>query len=149
MGTRPSVAETEAPLRTSNSPPLLQKHDACPRFAETMRFALLCGNMRLGEFVYESVLTFVLCAGDRYFIIKSWTEENVFEAQERGYWSTQDKHTQLFEEAFHESRNVILFFSVNKSMAFQGVVSTSPFSCLPLCHTYTGSFGTLLYLDFV
>ena len=40
-----------------------------------------------------------------------------------GLWATQEKNQSLLTEAFHTSRHVILLFSVNRSMAFQGYVS--------------------------
>lgn len=60
--------------------------------------------------------------GIRYFMIKSWNAENVMVAQREGIWSTQLKNEQMLTDAFHSSRHVILLFSVNKSMAFQGYV---------------------------
>ncbi|KEQ79266.1 hypothetical protein M438DRAFT_284063 [Aureobasidium pullulans EXF-150] len=63
----------------------------------------------------------------RFFIIKSWNMQNVIEAQRDGVWATQEKNTEMFAEAFHSCRSVVLLFSVNKSMAFQGAaVMTSP-----------------------
>ncbi|KXT11416.1 hypothetical protein AC579_9873 [Pseudocercospora musae] len=65
--------------------------------------------------------------GVRYFMIKSWNHENVKAAQREGVWATQEKNEQLLTEAFKTSRHVILLFSVNKSMAFQGyALMTSP-----------------------
>jgi len=55
-------------------------------------------------------------------MIKSWNVENVMVAQREGIWSTQLKNEQMLTDAFHSSRHVILLFSVNKSMAFQGYV---------------------------
>ncbi|KEQ75403.1 hypothetical protein M436DRAFT_79815 [Aureobasidium namibiae CBS 147.97] len=53
--------------------------------------------------------------------------QNVTEAQRDGVWATQEKNTRLFTDAFHTCRSVVLLFSVNKSMAFQGAaVMTSP-----------------------
>ncbi|KAL9095744.1 MAG: hypothetical protein Q9165_002176 [Trypethelium subeluteriae] len=58
--------------------------------------------------------------GVRYFMIKSWNHDNVSMAQHDNTWATQEKNSSLLEEAFNHSRHVILFFSVNKSVAFQG-----------------------------
>ena len=44
-------------------------------------------------------------------------------------WATQDKNSDVFKEAFETCDNVILVFSINKSMAFQGYVSPILFSC--------------------
>lgn len=56
-------------------------------------------------------------------MIKSFNHENVEAAQREGKWATQEKNEGLLTEAFKTSRRVILLFSVNKSMAFQGYVS--------------------------
>ncbi|KAH0563255.1 hypothetical protein GP486_002179 [Trichoglossum hirsutum] len=56
----------------------------------------------------------------RYFMVKSFNSENVTQAQEEDVWATQEKNAELFSEAFRNTRNVILIFSVNKSAAFQG-----------------------------
>ncbi|KAF2401040.1 YTH-domain-containing protein [Trichodelitschia bisporula] len=56
----------------------------------------------------------------RYFIIKSWNHENVDIAMREGSWVTQAANEGMFADAYRNSRNVILFFSVNKSATFQG-----------------------------
>jgi len=56
-------------------------------------------------------------------MIKSWNHENVLTAQREGLWATQTKNEEMLTEAFQTARHVILLFSVNKSMAFQGYVS--------------------------
>jgi hypothetical protein len=60
------------------------------------------------------------CAGVRYFMIKSWNRENVDTAQRESVWATQPHNEDLLASAFKTCRHVILVFSVNKSMAFQG-----------------------------
>jgi hypothetical protein len=55
-------------------------------------------------------------------MIKSWCSDNVTQAMKDGLWATQEKNQGLLTEAFHTSRHVILLFSVNRSMAFQGYV---------------------------
>ncbi|EMC98356.1 hypothetical protein BAUCODRAFT_67543, partial [Baudoinia panamericana UAMH 10762] len=65
--------------------------------------------------------------GVRYFILKSWNMENVVNAQRDSLWATQVHNENLLSDAFRTSRHVILLFSVNKSMAFQGyALMTSP-----------------------
>lgn len=79
-------------------------------------------------------------AGNRYFIIKSWNHENVQVSQRDGTWATQSHNVETFVEAFKTCRNVILVFSVNKSMAFQGYVcQPPPFSSLPPIFPFTTS----------
>lgn len=65
------------------------------------------------------------CLGIRYFMIKSWTSDNVQDAQREGIWATQTIHTEVFKEAFQNSLHVILVFSVNGSKCFQGYVRLS------------------------
>lgn len=71
--------------------------------------------------------------GIRYFMIKSWNYENVLAAQRDNLWATQQHNTELLTTAFQNSRYVILLFSVNKSMAFQGyaLMTTAPDPQLP------------------
>jgi hypothetical protein len=56
-------------------------------------------------------------------MIKSWNHDNVAQAMKDSLWATQEKNQALLTEAYHTSRHVILLFSVNRSMAFQGCVS--------------------------
>ena len=56
-------------------------------------------------------------------MIKSWNHENVSTAMRDSLWATQEKNEQILTQAFKTSRHVILLFSVNKSIAFQGYVS--------------------------
>ena len=56
-------------------------------------------------------------------MIKSWNHENVKTTMRDGLWATQEKNEQLLTDAFRTSRHVVLLFSVNKSVAFQGYVS--------------------------
>ena len=71
-------------------------------------------------------------SNNRFFIIKSYTEEDVHKAIKYGIWSSTSKGNQVLDEAFievDEFRNenkdknaeVFLFFSVNKSKHFCGV----------------------------
>ncbi|KAI4742409.1 hypothetical protein E4T50_07196 [Aureobasidium sp. EXF-12298] len=81
----------------------------------------------IGQGGYSSNKYTQAAADERFFIIKSWNMQNVIDAQRDGVWATQEKNTRLFTDAFHTCRSVLLLFSVNKSMAFQGAaVMTSP-----------------------
>lgn len=55
-------------------------------------------------------------------MIKSWNHDNVNTAMRDSLWATQEKNEKVLTEAFRSSRHVVLLFSVNKSMAFQGYV---------------------------
>lgn len=56
----------------------------------------------------------------RYFIVKSFNEDNVLKCIADSVWTTQLQNGPTFKEAFENSKNVILVFSINKSRAFQG-----------------------------
>jgi hypothetical protein len=76
-------------------------------------------------------------------MVKSFNEENVRQCMEdvcnpqatssndirltleQGIWTTQLQNAEVFANAFAHCKNVILFFSVNKSKAFQGYVSAT------------------------
>lgn len=79
----------------------------------------------------------------RFFIVKSFNEENVRKCMEdvgptalptpcrvrrqlsslQNLWTTQVQNGEILSEAYAKCKNVILFFSINKSRAFQGYVS--------------------------
>ncbi|KAK4108011.1 YTH-domain-containing protein, partial [Canariomyces notabilis] len=56
----------------------------------------------------------------RFFIIKSFNEDNIRKCMEDSIWITQVQNGDTLSQAFSKCKNVILFFSVNKSRAFQG-----------------------------
>lgn len=56
----------------------------------------------------------------RFFMLKSWTLENIEMAQKEGTWATQTKNEAMLVEAFKTCKNVVFFFSANHSKAFQG-----------------------------
>ncbi|KAK0640992.1 YT521-B-like domain-containing protein, partial [Cercophora newfieldiana] len=60
------------------------------------------------------------CLDTRFFIVKSFNEQNVERCMEDGVWATQSHNVQTLTKAFASCKNVIFFFSVNRSKAFQG-----------------------------
>ncbi|KAK0629034.1 YT521-B-like domain-containing protein [Bombardia bombarda] len=64
----------------------------------------------------------------RFFMVKSFNEDNVRKCMEDGVWATQTKNGPVLTGAFANCRHVILFFSINKSRAFQGYarMATAP-----------------------
>uniref|UniRef100_A0A8D9BLG9 YTH domain-containing protein 1 n=1 Tax=Cacopsylla melanoneura TaxID=428564 RepID=A0A8D9BLG9_9HEMI len=56
----------------------------------------------------------------RFFVIKSNNSENVEIAKSKGVWSTLPQNEQKLNQAFAESRNVLLIFSVKESGRFTG-----------------------------
>ncbi|KAL8392596.1 hypothetical protein RB595_002695 [Gaeumannomyces hyphopodioides] len=56
----------------------------------------------------------------RFFAIKSFNEANIYTSIKEGLWTTQPQNVKPLTEAYTKSKNVLLFFSVNDSGAFQG-----------------------------
>ncbi|KAK3401587.1 YT521-B-like domain-containing protein [Sordaria brevicollis] len=56
----------------------------------------------------------------RFFVLKSFNNENLQKAMNDGVWVTQTSNEETFTKAFETCKNVIFFFSINKSKAFQG-----------------------------
>lgn len=56
----------------------------------------------------------------RFFLLKSWNQENITAAQREGTWATQTKNEEIFVDAFRSCHHVIFVFSANHSKAFQG-----------------------------
>merc|ERR1719166_175743 len=57
----------------------------------------------------------------RFFLVKSNNAENVALAKSKSVWSTPPQNEAKFNQAFVESRNVLLIFSVKESGKFCGV----------------------------
>jgi len=57
----------------------------------------------------------------RFFLVKSNTAENVTIAKNKGVWSTPFTNETKLNQAYHESRNVLLLFSVKESGKFCGL----------------------------
>ncbi|KAK4497204.1 hypothetical protein PRZ48_011654 [Zasmidium cellare] len=57
---------------------------------------------------------------DRYFVLKSLTKEDLQESLMKGTWETQAHNQQILHDAFYETSNVYLVFSVNKSGEYFG-----------------------------
>ncbi|XP_078657827.1 YTH domain-containing protein 1-like isoform X1 [Branchiostoma floridae x Branchiostoma belcheri] len=61
----------------------------------------------------------------RFFLVKSNNHENVALAKAKGVWSTPPNNEMRLNQAFKESRNIILVFSVKESGKFQGFARMS------------------------
>ena len=79
---------------------------------------------RLRDKTWDEKLSYFF-RDSRFFIVKSFNEENVKKSQETGVWSSLPANQRIFEEAFIRHRNVILFFSVVESGRFQGFARIS------------------------
>ncbi|EQK99632.1 YT521-B-like family protein [Ophiocordyceps sinensis CO18] len=72
-------------------------------------------------------------ADTRFFLVKCFDSANIYMSQRDGLWATQAKNGIIFTEAFAECQSVVLFFSINKSRAFQGFarMTSAPDATLP------------------
>ncbi|XP_078576094.1 uncharacterized protein LOC144861876 isoform X1 [Branchiostoma floridae x Branchiostoma japonicum] len=61
----------------------------------------------------------------RFFLVKSNNHENVALAKAKGVWSTPPNNEMRLNQAFKDSRNIILVFSVKESGKFQGFARMS------------------------
>jgi len=61
----------------------------------------------------------------RFFLVKSNNSENVTLAKAKGVWSTPPQNEVKFNQAFAESRNVLLIYSVKESGKFSGLARLS------------------------
>lgn len=61
----------------------------------------------------------------RFFIIKSNNAENVTLSKAKGVWSTLPQNEANLNQAYRESRNVLLIFSVKESGKFAGFARLS------------------------
>lgn len=72
-----------------------------------------------GAYDYRTKLNYFF-RETRFFLIKSNNAENVGLSKDRGVWSTLPQNEANLNQAFRESRNVILIFSVKESGRFAG-----------------------------
>ena len=68
------------------------------------------------ELIYNS-----LNSKDKFFIIKSFTEEDIHKSMKYGVWSSSKYGNNILNKAFNKDGNVYLFFSCNKSGRYCGV----------------------------
>jgi len=61
----------------------------------------------------------------RFFLVKSNNPENVTLSKAKGVWSTPPQNEAKFNQAFAESRNVLLIYSVKESGKFCGLARLS------------------------
>lgn len=65
-----------------------------------------------------------LCIDTRFFILKSASIGNVYASQDENLWACGYPTIEKLSEAFQSCKDVILFFSANRSFGFQGYVCT-------------------------
>ncbi|KAG8233528.1 hypothetical protein J437_LFUL013543, partial [Ladona fulva] len=72
------------------------------------------------KYDYNTKLSY-LFRDARFFLIKSNNAENVTLSKAKGVWSTPPQNEARLNQAFRESRNVLLIFSVKESGKFAGL----------------------------
>ncbi|XP_039963257.1 YTH domain-containing protein 1 [Bactrocera neohumeralis] len=75
-----------------------------------------------------------LFRGTHFFLIKSNNADNVAIAKNKNVWATLPQNEANLNQAFKESRNVLLIFSVNESGKFAGFARMSSQSRRDLSH---------------
>ncbi|XP_017461432.1 PREDICTED: YTH domain-containing protein 1 [Rhagoletis zephyria] len=75
-----------------------------------------------------------LFRGTHFFLIKSNNADNVAIAKSKNVWATLPQNEANLNQAFKESRNVLLIFSVNESGKFAGFARMSAQSRRDLSH---------------
>ncbi|KAJ1559230.1 hypothetical protein HK405_011505, partial [Cladochytrium tenue] len=83
---------------------------------------LVCRIRQIGQtqFSPQPSATDMSRCKDRYFIVKSLSDEDLQTSVRLGYWATQFKNEAVLNRAFENSDNVYLIFSANKSGQFFG-----------------------------
>ncbi|KAI1410670.1 YTH-domain-containing protein [Hypoxylon sp. FL1857] len=56
----------------------------------------------------------------RFFVMRSYSWNHVYESMDDGLWATQREQADMLSAAFASGMTVVLFFAVNKSHGYQG-----------------------------
>ncbi|XP_022835342.1 YTH domain-containing protein 1-like [Spodoptera litura] len=83
------------------------------------RRCLTTTNSKVKTYDYMTKLNY-LFRDTRFFLIKSNNAENITLSKAKGVWSTLPQNEANLNQAFRESRNVLLIFSVKESGKFAG-----------------------------
>ncbi|XP_037092726.1 YTH domain-containing protein 1-like [Pollicipes pollicipes] len=128
-GSEPSVSsdDEEEEEEEEAPPPPPPPGDKAPANGEKAAALAPASGGGGGSGGRESYLTKLnyLFRDARFFIIKSNNEENVALSKVRGVWSTPPQNEAKLNQAFRESRNVLLVFSVKESGRFCGFCRVS------------------------
>ncbi|KAJ5240442.1 Nucleotide-binding alpha-beta plait [Penicillium citrinum] len=103
--------------KSRNGPPGLQAQASSSPIASM-------GNETSGITTGQPKLTASL-SGNRYFIIKSLTVEDLETSKDMGIWATQSHNEMRLSQAYQSAVNVYLIFSANKSGEYFGYARMS------------------------
>ncbi|OTA62193.1 YTH-domain-containing protein, partial [Hypoxylon sp. EC38] len=56
----------------------------------------------------------------RFFVMRSYSWNHVYDSMDDGLWATQREQADMLSDAFSSGVTVVLFFAVNKSHGYQG-----------------------------
>lgn len=86
---------------------------------QTKRRRVTSTNTKIKAYDYMTKLNY-LFRDTRFFLIKSNNAENITLSKAKGVWSTLPQNEANLNQAYRESRNVLLIFSVKESGKFAG-----------------------------
>lgn len=92
---------------------------ASPPDAKRARSKATAAETKAKSYDYLTKLNY-LFRNARFFVIKSNNAENVTLSKAKGVWSTLPQNEANLNQAYRESRNVLLIFSVKESGRFAG-----------------------------
>ncbi|XP_063363696.1 YTH domain-containing protein 1 [Cydia amplana] len=91
---------------------------------QTKRTRITAANNKTKTYDYMTKLNY-LFRDTRFFLIKSNNAENITLSKAKGVWSTLPQNEANLNQAYRESRNVLLIFSVKESGKFAGFARLS------------------------
>ncbi|CAH0729776.1 unnamed protein product, partial [Brenthis ino] len=91
---------------------------------QTKRRCITSSTSKIKTYDYMTKLNY-LFRDTRFFLIKSNNAENITLSKAKGVWSTLPQNEANLNQAYRESRNVLLIFSVKESGKFAGFARLS------------------------
>ncbi|KAJ7064934.1 YT521-B-like domain-containing protein, partial [Mycena amicta] len=104
--------------RTTSAPPSAYPHRPSILSRPESKSSSSSGASTTSSFLEEYF-------AERFFILKSLTQEDLDLSVHRGVWATQPHNEGVFDRAFRTSKRVYFIFSVNKSGEFYGYARMS------------------------
>ncbi|OWR53893.1 YTH domain-containing protein 1 [Danaus plexippus] len=111
-----SSVSTEKSKRTSNRK---RTKSVSHSPVQTKRRCVTSTTNKIKTYDYMTKLNY-LFRDTRFFLIKSNNSENITLSKAKGVWSTLPQNEANLNQAYRESRNVLLIFSVKESGKFAG-----------------------------
>ncbi|CAG9088135.1 hypothetical protein JYU34_021146 [Plutella xylostella] len=116
----PSISSVSSKSKEKRSTRKRTKTDSpSPSSAVNKRRRLASTTNKVKTYDFMTKLNY-LFRDTRFFLIKSNNAENITLSKAKGVWSTLPQNEANLNQAFRESRNVLLIFSVKESGKFAG-----------------------------